>query len=74
MQTEFIFILTGVACIRVNMYAFLESLESDKADRRVIYISLRAVLLFPNALWAQVIVVIHNSVMDIPSAATDKRN
>ena len=50
MQTEFIFILTGVACIRVNMYAFLESLESDKADRRVIYISLRAVLLFPNAL------------------------
>lgn len=49
MQTEFIFILTGVACIRVNMYAFLESLESDKADRRV-YISLRAVLLFPNAL------------------------
>lgn len=40
MQTEFIFILTGVACIRVNMYAFLESLESDKADRRV-YISLR---------------------------------
>ena len=73
MQTEFIFILTGVACIRVNMYAFLESLESDKADRRV-YISLRPVLLFPNALWAQVIVVIHNSVTDIPSAATDKRN